>query len=437
MDFVGNIHDRAPPPPPAYRPRPSPTTTTATIGTTGGTSTSKASSSSTSSAYANSPLTQPTPNSSSINTTIQGQNRNNVLEITKEAPLAESTPLHPTNTKPSGIKNTLENTPENTVLVPDKSTTEDNTVRNTNSRETDKRIYSEMINASTSEKFWYKPKMSRDKAIQLLKNATPGDFIVRDSKSYQGSYGLCVRVERHQVPRSVLDSLPPNSDESCQLVRHFLIEGSQKGVKVAGSDREPNFASLAALIHQHCHTPLSLPIKLNIPQYDITTTDPNNKQTNKQNNHNSIDQISTTLYYLHETDTEMLTGEAAIERCYEVYKSSSSNSSSGCSIHVKASSEGLLLTDSKLTKFFRKHYSSDSISYCGYYNGQSGTTDKWTNQNASQHEKIIGIVAKKSASNTCVLLKTDQTKISDNLIKYLSMIIQKNSLMDGTQNGIY
>ena len=56
-----------------------------------------------------------------------------------------------------------------------------------------------MINASTSEKFWYKPKMSRDRAIQLLKNATPGDFIVRDSKSYQGSYGLCVRVERHQV----------------------------------------------------------------------------------------------------------------------------------------------------------------------------------------------------------------------------------------------
>jgi tensin len=292
-----------------------------------------------------------------------------------------------------------------------------------------------MINASTSEKFWYKPKMSRDRAIQLLKNATPGDFIVRDSKSYQGSYGLCVRVERHQVPRSVLDSLPPNSDESCQLVRHFLIEGSQKGVKVAGSDREPNFASLAALIHQHCHTPLSLPIKLNIPQYDITTTDP--KSTNKQNNHNNIDQISTTLYYLHETDTEMLTGEAAIERCYEVYKSSSSSSSSGCSIHVKASSEGLLLTDSKLTKFFRKHYSSDSISYCGYYNGQSGTsTEQWTNQNASP-EKIIGIVAKKSASNTCVLLKTDQTETSDSLIKYLSMIIQKNSLMDGTQNGIY
>ena len=118
----------------------------------------------------------------------------------------------------------------------------------------------------------------------------------------------------------------------------------------------------------------------------------------------------------------MLTGEAAIERCYEVYKSSSSSSSSsGCSIHVKASSEGLLLTDSKLTKFFRKHYSSDSISYCGYYNSQSGSQDQWANQNTSP-EKIIGIVAKKSASNTCVLLKTDQTSTSDSLIKYLNMV---------------
>ena len=58
--------------------------------------------------------------------------------------MAESTPLHPTNTKP-GIKDTtqklaLENTtitPE-TVLIPDKSTTENNTARPI-SRETDKR----------------------------------------------------------------------------------------------------------------------------------------------------------------------------------------------------------------------------------------------------------------------------------------------------------
>ena len=67
-----------------------------------------------------------------------------------------------------------------------------------------------------------------------------------------------------------------NSQEEINriLVRHFLIEGSQNGsVKLAGSDEEPNFPSLAALIHQHAHSPISLPVKLNIPLHDITTND--------------------------------------------------------------------------------------------------------------------------------------------------------------------
>ena len=79
----------------------------------------------------------------------------------------------------------------------------------------------------------------------------------------------------------MLENLAPsfddhNSQEDINrvLVRHFLIEGSQNGwVQVAGSDREPIFSSLTALIHQHAHMPLSLPIKLNIPVHDITTND--------------------------------------------------------------------------------------------------------------------------------------------------------------------
>ena len=62
---------------------------------------------------------------------------------------------------------------------------------------------SEGLSASTSEKYWYKPNMTRDRAVQILKNSNPGDFIVRDSKSFHGSYGLCVRVEKHQVSLSL------------------------------------------------------------------------------------------------------------------------------------------------------------------------------------------------------------------------------------------
>ena len=43
--------------------------------------------------------------------------------------------------------------------------------------------------------------MSRDEAIKLLKGTDrkAGDFLVRDSKTYSGNFGLVVRVDRHQV----------------------------------------------------------------------------------------------------------------------------------------------------------------------------------------------------------------------------------------------
>jgi len=96
-----------------------------------------------------------------------------------------------------------------------------------------------------------------------------------------------------------LESLGQEGEEVINrvLVRHFLIEGSQKGVKVAGSDREPNFPSLAALIHQHAHTPLSLPIKLNIPLFDITTNDVIKIKNNE---------FSANMYYLHESGKYVL-----------------------------------------------------------------------------------------------------------------------------------
>ena len=52
---------------------------------------------------------------------------------------------------------------------------------------------------SDSEKYWYKPNITRDRAVQILKNSNPGDFVVRDSKSFHECYDLCIRVEKHQV----------------------------------------------------------------------------------------------------------------------------------------------------------------------------------------------------------------------------------------------
>lgn len=45
-------------------------------------------------------------------------------------------------------------------------------------------------------------------------------------------------------------------------MRHFLIEPAPGGVRVRGSDIEPIFSSLNALVYQHSLTPLSLPYRL-------------------------------------------------------------------------------------------------------------------------------------------------------------------------------
>lgn len=38
--------------------------------------------------------------------------------------------------------------------------------------------------ARDSSKYWYKPTLTREEAINLLRNATPGTFLVRDSTTF-------------------------------------------------------------------------------------------------------------------------------------------------------------------------------------------------------------------------------------------------------------
>ena len=74
--------------------------------------------------------------------------------------------------------------------------------------------------------------------------------------------------------------IKPGSDPSNELVRHFLIEPTTKGVRIKGCCNEPVFGNLAALVYQHSLTPLALPIKLILPSQDLTIT--SNEQSSKQ-----------------------------------------------------------------------------------------------------------------------------------------------------------
>ncbi|XP_061653678.1 tensin-3-like isoform X3 [Phyllopteryx taeniolatus] len=114
-----------------------------------------------------------------------------------------------------------------------------------------------------TSKFWYKPDISRDQAISVLKDKEPGCFIVRDSHSFRGAYGLAMKVAT--APPSVLQQSKKGGELANELVRHFLIECTQKGVRLKGCPNEPYFGSLTALVCQHSITPLALPCKLIIP----------------------------------------------------------------------------------------------------------------------------------------------------------------------------
>ncbi|GCB78429.1 hypothetical protein scyTo_0020671, partial [Scyliorhinus torazame] len=116
-----------------------------------------------------------------------------------------------------------------------------------------------------TSKFWYKPNISRDQAIALLKDREPGSFLIRDSNSFQGAYGLALKVV---TPPANLSSHSTKGDPNELLVRHFLIETGSKGVKIKGCQNEPHFGSLSALVYQHSITPISLPYKLKIPDKD-------------------------------------------------------------------------------------------------------------------------------------------------------------------------
>lgn len=93
----------------------------------------------------------------------------------------------------------------------------------------------------------------------MLKDKEPGTFVVRDSNSFHGAFGLALKVA--QPPAGV------QPGDGTELVRHFLIEPSAKGVKLKGCSNKPVFGTLAALIYQHSITPLALPTKLILPDH--------------------------------------------------------------------------------------------------------------------------------------------------------------------------
>ncbi|XP_041468237.1 tensin-1-like isoform X6 [Lytechinus variegatus] len=252
--------------------------------------------------------------------------------------------------------------------------------------------------------WWYKPNISRDDAINILKDKPPGTFIVRDSNSFPGAFGLALKVA--QVPANTTPR--KGGDPQSELVRHFLIEPNARGVRLKGCVNEPIFSSLSALIYQHTLTQLALPIKLVLPDMGGRYSSASNDYPSGADATDAgLDPKSAAsllqqgaackVLYIDSVDMESLTGTEAIREGL-TKTLTAKKKPEAVVVHFKVSSKGITLTDTQRKLFFRKHYPVKSILFCG----MDPLTRKYPRKEGQEvaDAKIFGFVARKPGSLT-------------------------------------
>ncbi|XP_052397528.1 tensin-2 isoform X3 [Carassius gibelio] len=263
-----------------------------------------------------------------------------------------------------------------------------------------------------SSRFWYKPGISREQAIAALKEREPGAFLIRDSNSFQGAYGLALKVAS-PPPNVNNHSSKAGGDPLEQLVRHFLIETGPRGVKIKGCQNEPYFGSLSALVYQHSITPISLPCDLRIPDKDpigeVVEVQP---VSNMSTAADLLKQgAACNVLYLNSVETESLTGPQAIAKATGATMSRSPRPSATV-VHFKVSAQGITLTDSQRRVFFRRHYPISSVTF--------SSVDP-------QDRRVFGFVAKKPGSvaeNVCHLFaELDPEQPATAIINFINKVM--------------
>ncbi|XP_044531033.1 tensin-4 [Gracilinanus agilis] len=247
-----------------------------------------------------------------------------------------------------------------------------------------------------TSKYWFKPSITRDQAIELLRMQEPGTFVIRDSTSYRGSFGLAMKVQ--ESPTS-LQSRSGADVGDLDLVRHFLIESSAKGVHLKGAGDEPYFGSLSAFVYQHSIMPLALPCKLIIPRKELGGGDgapdlPADKEASRLKKSASCQAL-----YLTSVNVETLSGAMAVQKAISTTFERETPPIPTV-VHVKVTDQGITLTDVQRKVFFRRHYPLATLRFCG----MDPEHRKW--QKYCKSSRIFGFVAKsltEPAENVCHL----------------------------------
>uniref|UniRef100_A0A8C9ZUZ1 Tensin 2a n=1 Tax=Sander lucioperca TaxID=283035 RepID=A0A8C9ZUZ1_SANLU len=247
-------------------------------------------------------------------------------------------------------------------------------------------------------------------AIAALKEREAGTFLIRDSNSFQGAYGLALKVA---TPPPNLVSAVTVSDPLEQLVRHFLIETGPRGVKIKGCQNEPYFGSLSALVYQHSITPISLPCALKIPEKDLVGEVPEVQPVN--NISTAADLLrqgaACNVLYLNSVETESLTGPQAIAKATDASLGRNPRPAATV-VQFKVTSQGITLTDSQRRVFFRRHYPVNSVTFSSI---------------DPKDRRVFGFVAKKPGSlaeNVCHLFaELDPEQPASAIVNFINKVM--------------
>uniref|UniRef100_A0A8C0DGC1 Tensin 4 n=1 Tax=Balaenoptera musculus TaxID=9771 RepID=A0A8C0DGC1_BALMU len=217
-----------------------------------------------------------------------------------------------------------------------------------------------------TSKYWFKPSITREQAMELLRKEEPGAFIVRDSSSYRGSFGLALKVQEAPAPAQ-----NRSGEDGSDLIRHFLIESSAKGVHLKGADEEPHFG---------CHA-----------------------------------------LYLSSVSVETLSGALAVQKAISTTLERDVLPTPTV-VHFKVTEQGITLTDIQRKVFFRRHYPFATLRFCGMDPKQR----KW--QKYCKPSRIFGFVAKsqtESQENVCHLFaEYDTVQPASQVISLVGALLQ-------------
>ncbi|XP_048055246.1 tensin-2 isoform X7 [Megalobrama amblycephala] len=270
-----------------------------------------------------------------------------------------------------------------------------------------------------SSKYWYKPGISRDQAIAVLKDKEPGCFLIRDSNSFQGAYGLALKVT---TPPAHASNHGEMGNPQEQLVRHFLIESGAKGVKIKGCQNETYFGSLSALVYQHSITPVSLPCVLRIPDRDLVgELQELQSGTNTSTAADLLKQgAACNVLYLNSVETESLTGPQAVSKATKCTLTQEPRPSPTV-VHFKVSTQGITLTDNQRRLFFRRHYPIHSVTFSSV----DPLDQRWIDADNTSC-KVFGFVARRSGGlgNLCHLFaELDPEQPATAIVNFINKVM--------------